>query len=254
MRPHRRQPTRLPCPWDSLGKNTGVGCHFLLQCMKVKSEREVAQSCPTPSDPMDCSLPGGTSGKNPPANAGDIRDMGSVPGLEISPGGLTDWHDLEVKVKLLSHARLFATLWTVACTKLLRPLDFPGKSTGMGCHFLLQGIFPTQGLNPGLPHCRQTLYRLSHQGSPTWLSMHIYCVLLFLLLLHQLLLRSSGTGSRRLGTPAIRTWELEETISSHYWEIKQEIPAAGNNVLLNSAQALHAVCFFIWLPCSSSFP
>ena len=50
--------TRLPRPWDSPGKNTGVGCHFLLQCMKVKSEREIAQSCPTPSDPMDCSLPG----------------------------------------------------------------------------------------------------------------------------------------------------------------------------------------------------
>ena len=58
VRPHRRQPTRLPRPWDSPGKNTGVGCHFLLQCMKVKSEREVAQSGPTPSDPMDCSLPG----------------------------------------------------------------------------------------------------------------------------------------------------------------------------------------------------
>ena len=51
-------PTRLPCPWDSPGKNTGAGCHFLLQCMKVKSESEVAQSCLTPSDPMDCSLPG----------------------------------------------------------------------------------------------------------------------------------------------------------------------------------------------------
>ena len=52
------QPTRLSCPWDSPGKNTGVGCHFLLQCMKVKSESEVAQSCPTLSNPMDCSLPG----------------------------------------------------------------------------------------------------------------------------------------------------------------------------------------------------
>ena len=50
--------TRLHCPWDSPGKNTGVGCHFLLQCMKVKSESEVAQSCPTLSDPMDCSLAG----------------------------------------------------------------------------------------------------------------------------------------------------------------------------------------------------
>ena len=58
VRPQRGQPTRLPRPWDSPGKSTGVGCHFLLQCMKVKSESEVAQSCPTPSDPMDCSLPG----------------------------------------------------------------------------------------------------------------------------------------------------------------------------------------------------
>ena len=58
VRPHRWQPTRLPRPWDSPGKNTAVGCHFLLQCMKVKSESEVAQSCLTLSDPMDCNLPG----------------------------------------------------------------------------------------------------------------------------------------------------------------------------------------------------
>ena len=74
--------------------------------MKVKSESEVTQSCPTLCDPMDCSLPGS-----------------SVHG------------------------------------------DSPGKNTGVGCHALLQGIFPTQELNPGLPHCRQTLYHLSHQGS-----------------------------------------------------------------------------------------
>ena len=55
---HRRQPTRLCRPWDSPGKNTGVGCHFLLQCMKMKSESDVTQSCPTLSDPMDCSLLG----------------------------------------------------------------------------------------------------------------------------------------------------------------------------------------------------
>ena len=61
VRPHRRQPTRLPHPWDSPGKNTGVGCHFLLQCMKVKSESEVAQSCPTLGDPMDCSPPGSSA-------------------------------------------------------------------------------------------------------------------------------------------------------------------------------------------------
>ena len=54
MRPHRQAPR----PWDSPGKNTGVGCHFLLQYVKVKSESEVAQSCPTLRDPMDCRLPG----------------------------------------------------------------------------------------------------------------------------------------------------------------------------------------------------
>src|SRR5574338_653474 len=58
VQPHRQQPTRLYRPWDSPGKNTGVGCHFLLQCMKVKSESEVAQSCLTLIDPMDYSLPG----------------------------------------------------------------------------------------------------------------------------------------------------------------------------------------------------
>ena len=61
MRPHRRQPTRLPRPWDSPGKNTGVSCHFLLRCMKVKSESEVAQSCLTLCDTMDCSLPGSSA-------------------------------------------------------------------------------------------------------------------------------------------------------------------------------------------------
>ena len=58
VQPHRPQPTRLPRPWDSPSKNTGVGCHFLLQRMKVKSESEVAQSCPTLSDPMDFGPPG----------------------------------------------------------------------------------------------------------------------------------------------------------------------------------------------------
>ena len=61
VQPHRLQPTRLPHPWDSPGKNTGVGCHFLLQCMKVKSESELAQLCPTLSDPMDWSPPGSSA-------------------------------------------------------------------------------------------------------------------------------------------------------------------------------------------------
>jgi len=70
------------------------------------------------------------------------------------------------KVKSLSHTQLFATPWIVACTKLLHPRDFQGKNTGVGCHFLLQGIFPTQGSNPGLLRCRQILYQLSCEGSP----------------------------------------------------------------------------------------
>ena len=126
VQPHRRQPTRLLCPWDSPGKNTGVGCHFLLQCMKLKSESEVSQSSLTLSDTKDCSLPGssvhgifqarvlewgaiafsiymllyiyihiyayiyigfpgGTVVKNPPAKAGDARDMNSIPGSGRSP-------------------------------------------------------------------------------------------------------------------------------------------------------------------------
>ena len=65
-------------------------------------------------------------------------------------------------MKLLSCVQLFATPWTVA--HQASPWDSPSKNPGVGCHFLLQGIFPTQGLNPGLLHCRQTLYHLSHQG------------------------------------------------------------------------------------------
>ena len=61
VQPYRRQPTKLPHPWDSQGKNTGVGCHFLLQYMKVKSESEVSQLCLTLSTPMDCSPPGSSS-------------------------------------------------------------------------------------------------------------------------------------------------------------------------------------------------
>ena len=105
MRPQRWQPIRLPVPWDSPGKNTRVGCHFLLQCMKVKSESEVAQSCLTLRDPMDCSPPGSSVPgilqatvlewampspialvNNPPVSAGDVRDTSSVPRSGRSPG------------------------------------------------------------------------------------------------------------------------------------------------------------------------
>ena len=98
VRPHRRQPTRLRHPWDSPGKNTGVDCHFLLQCMKVKSERDVSQSCPTLSDPMDYSLPGS-----------------SVHG--IFQARVLEWGAIVHSLLLLSHFShvwLFATPWTAA--------------------------------------------------------------------------------------------------------------------------------------------
>ena len=72
-----------------------------------------------------------------------------------------------------SHVQLCATLWTVACQVSLS-LGFPGKNTGVGCHAHLQGIFPTQGLDPDLPHCRQILYQLSHKGSPSILEWVAY--------------------------------------------------------------------------------
>ena len=82
---------------------------------------------------------------------------------------LTPWKEIyekpsEVKVKSLSRVWLFVTPWTVA-SRLLCPWDYLGKNIGVNCHFLLQGIFLTQESNPGLPRCRQMLYRLSHQGS-----------------------------------------------------------------------------------------
>ena len=103
MQLHRWQPTRLPHPWDSLGKNTGVGCHFLLQCMKVKSDSEVAQSCPTLSDPMDCSLPG--------SSVHGILQVRTRVWVAISFSNAWKWRE---KVKSLSHVRLLATPWTAA--------------------------------------------------------------------------------------------------------------------------------------------
>ena len=99
MRPQRRQPTRLPSPWDSPGKNTGVGCHFLLQCMKVKSESEVAQSCRTLSDPMDCS-PSGSS----------------IPG--IFQARVLEWAAIAFSDKYIYISYIYMTLatqWTIAC-------------------------------------------------------------------------------------------------------------------------------------------
>ena len=106
------------------------------------------QSCPTLCDPIDSSLTGSL-----------------VPG--ILQARILEWVTISFSNACM-HAKslqLCPTLCDPMDTRLLRPWDFLSKNTGVGCHFLLQGVFLTQGSNPGLPHCRQTLYRLSHQGS-----------------------------------------------------------------------------------------
>ena len=136
MRPHRRQLTRLPRPWDSPGKNSGVGCHFLLQCMKVKRESEVAQSCPTLRDPMDCSPPGSS-----------IHGIFQARVLEW---GAIDTAQMCV-CKLLQSCPILCDIMDCSLPMgLLCPWDFPGKNTGVGCQALVQGIFLTQGLNLSL--------------------------------------------------------------------------------------------------------
>ena len=120
VQPYRRQHTRLPRPWDSPGKNTGAGCHFLLQCMKVKSEREVAQSCPTLRNPIYCNLPGSSVHGIFQAR---VLEWGAIPFSDIIA---TECLILElyiwkvnllfifVVVQSLSCVRLFVTPWTAA--------------------------------------------------------------------------------------------------------------------------------------------
>ena len=124
VQPHRRQPTRLPRPWDSPGKNTGVGCHFLLQCMKVKSESEVAQSSPTLSDRMDCSLPGSS-----------IHWIFQARVLER---GAIAFSNLSICCCIASVVSDSVRPHRWQPTRLPRPWDSPDKNTGVGCHFLLQ--------------------------------------------------------------------------------------------------------------------
>ena len=112
VRPHRRQPTRLPRPWDSPGKNTGVGCHFLLQCRKVKSESEDAQSYPTLSDPMDCSLPGS-----------------SVHG--IFQARTLEWVAISFSLHLLSILHMIMHTFQCSSIKSSHPRLLPGVQTSV---------------------------------------------------------------------------------------------------------------------------
>ena len=141
---------QAPHPWDSPGKNTGVGCHFLLQCTKVKNESEVAQLCLTLSDPMDCSLPGSSVHGIFQAR---VLEWGAIPlwgstkmfclvlffvSKHYQYGKWSVSHSV-MSDSWSSHSRepaLLFCLW-----------NSPGKNTGVGSHFRLQRIFPNQGLN-----------------------------------------------------------------------------------------------------------
>ena len=115
--PNRWPPTRLLCPWDSPGKNTGMGCHFLLQCMKVESESEVTQSYPTLRNPMGCSPPG--------SSVPGILQVRTLEWVAISFSSEWKW---KVKVKSLSPVLLLATPWTAAEYWSGLPLPSPAIS------------------------------------------------------------------------------------------------------------------------------
>ena len=136
---HGWQPARLPCPWDF-------------------HRQEYWSELPFP----------------PP---GDLPH----PGIRlVSLASLVHWQADSLPIRHLDNPKNYGHSSSVSHsvvsdssqphgllpTGLLCPWDFPGKNTGVGCHALLQGVFPTQGLNPGLLHCRQSLYGLSYQGSP----------------------------------------------------------------------------------------
>ena len=163
--PPIRQPTRLPCPWDSPGKNIGVGCHFLLQCMKVESESEVTQLSPTLCDYMDCSIP-----------ASSVHGIFRAKVLEWglpSPQLLLTWYIFwitsflmhlyvyikSVVVQSLSHVQLFLTPWTAACQALL---SFTiSQSLLKHVHWVSDAIQPSHPLSPPSP---PALSLSQHQG------------------------------------------------------------------------------------------
>jgi len=132
VRPHRRQPTRLPHPWDSPGKNTGVGCHFLLQCMKVKNESEVAQSCLTLSDPMDCSLPGSS-----------VHGIFQARVLESGAIAFSSMYAKSPQYCLT----LFVTPWTIACQAPLS-IGFPRQEYWSGLPCPPPRNLPDPGMEP----------------------------------------------------------------------------------------------------------
>ena len=147
--PHRQQPTRLPCPWDSQSKNAGVGCHFLLQWMKVKSESEVAVSCLTLSDPMDCSLPGSSVHEIFQAR---VLEWGAIAFSNYTP----------IKKENKQTLVLAALIWTRVLTIWYNNLDEYPKGQGLR-HFLLYFSLGSALMGKG---SKQTLKGKCYQHSP----------------------------------------------------------------------------------------
>ena len=142
LQPHGLEPGRILCSWNFPGKNTGVDCQFLLQGIFLTQETNPHLESPT--------LVGRFFYHRTTCEVTCVISPCSSGSESVSCSVVSD--------SLRAHG-----LWP---TRLLCPWDSPGKNTAVGCHFLLQGNFPTQGSNLGFLHCRQILYRLSHQGSP----------------------------------------------------------------------------------------
>ena len=144
VQPHIWQPTRLPCPWDSPGKNTGVACRVLLQCMKVKSQSEVAQSCPTLSDPMDCSPPGSSIHGIFQAR---VLEWGAI---AFSGKSLLKSHKASLRAcRHFSHVWLCMTTWTVA-RQASPSMGFSRQEYWSGLSCPPPGDLPDPGINPNL--------------------------------------------------------------------------------------------------------
>ena len=146
VRPHRRQPTRFPRPGDSPGKNTGVGCHFLLQCIKVKSESEVTQLCLTLHDLMDCSPPGSSVHGIFQAKVLEWGDIAFSVSFSLGPGNTSNWPFVD-SLETSLRASWLSIFWSLFCASYLS-----------GCLLPLQLLVFQWQLPADAPCCRQWLF------------------------------------------------------------------------------------------------
>ena len=149
---------RLPRPWDSPGKNTGVGCHFLLQCMKVKSESEIAESCPTLSDPLDCGPPGSSVHGIFQARVQSTFIQIISFHLHSNPIGLC-------VCQLLSCVPLFVTPWTIACQAPLS-MEFSRQEYWSGLPFSSLEDLPDPGIELRSPSLQADSLPSESPGKP----------------------------------------------------------------------------------------